>query len=97
MSRSRSSSSSSSSRRRRRRDRHRSSSERKRDRSRSREARSSSSDALGRVMRPLDQIEDDEAMAAAKEIKRLAQVEVDLYINSDDFKAMIERMKQREC
>jgi len=48
-------------------------------------------------MRPLDQIEDDEAMAAAKEIKRLAQVEVDLYINSDDFKAMIERMKQREC
>ena len=47
-------------------------------------------------MRPLDRVEDDEALAAAKEIKRLAQVEVDLYINSDDFKVMIERMKQRE-
>ena len=35
-------------------------------------------------------------MSAAKEIKRLAQLEVDLYIKSDDFKSMIERMKQRE-
>jgi deoxyribodipyrimidine photolyase len=47
-------------------------------------------------MRSLDQIEDDEALLAAKEIKRLAQLEVDLYIKSDEFKAMIEKMKQRE-
>lgn len=53
-------------------------------------------DKLGRSMRTLDEIEDDEALAAAKEIKRLAQFEVDLYIKSEDFKLMIERMKQRE-
>jgi len=35
-------------------------------------------------------------LSAAKEIKRLAQLEVDLYIKGDDFKSMIERMKQRE-
>ena len=53
-------------------------------------------DELGRSLRTINQMEDDEALSAAKEIKRLAQLEVDLYIKSDDFKAMIERMKQRE-
>lgn len=47
-------------------------------------------------MRSLDQIEDDEALTAAKEIKRLAQLEVDLYINSEEFKVMVEKMRQRE-